>query len=206
MKGHRERNATIQHFLAKCYQDFINQESPWVGWMGEPTVTFNKQKSHPCALWHVLNSQWNRQGKSHDRLSSNFPSKVSSRLQLPEALNDLYLWQLLRGCLVDSEKWVIHQRELGTDHANMCDLRPKTVPHFVYLFGKLISRNWKTKAGVEIAFQYFFSPKKKATKQAHCVTNVFSQNISFINVKFLGGWGTCSWISYKAEAWLKILR
>lgn len=119
--------------------------------MGELTVTVNEQKSPPCALWHMLNSQWNRQGKSHDRLSSNFPPEVFSRLQLPEALY-LYVWELLRGCLIDSERWVIHQRELGTDHANMCDLVPKTVLHLVYLFGKNNLQNpWKTKAGVEIA-------------------------------------------------------
>lgn len=46
----------------------------------------------------------------------------------------------MRDYLVDSERRVIHQRELGTDHADMCDLVPKTVPHLVYLFGKLISR------------------------------------------------------------------
>lgn len=102
--------------------------------MGQPTATINKQKSQPCALWHTLNSQWNSQGKS---LSSNFPPKVSSTLQLPEWFVPVRTAQRLLGRFREMS---YSPKGTCNEGATVCDLMPKTAPHVFSLFGKLISR------------------------------------------------------------------
>lgn len=105
--------------------------------MGEPTTTIHKQKSHPL-LCHIKLLV-----EQSENPMTGFPAIAHQRF--PPAYSFQKLWMICtcENCwevvLVDSERWFIHQKELGTEHATMCDLMPKTVPRLVCLFGKLIS-------------------------------------------------------------------